>query len=171
VTGEFEVKTEMGKSFITPVGDRHGRRHAHQAGPWTGEKEYAGKGVSLLARSATAAFFSGARPIAVVGGGRTRARGRGAVSHQVRHQGSTVIHRRDEFRASAILPESGSSPIPRSKSSGTRWSKKIEGGRAGALRTCASRTPVTGGRLDDPSHRACSSSLGSGPIPVSSRST
>jgi len=96
--GDFEVKTEMGQTLragavIVTAGGTPSKLGV------PGEKEFAGRGVSYCA-VCDGAFFRG-DTIAVVGGGDAAVEEAGYLTRYA--EKVYVIHRRDEFRASAIL--------------------------------------------------------------------
>jgi thioredoxin reductase (NADPH) len=96
--GEFEVKTEMGKTYLAPaVIITAGGTPSKLGVP--GEKEYAGKGVSYCA-VCDGAFFKG-EVLAVVGGGDAAVE---EADYLTKYASKVyIIHRRDQFRASPIL--------------------------------------------------------------------
>ena len=96
--GEFDVKTEMGKTYHAPaVIVTAGGTPSKLEVP--GEKEYAGKGVSYCA-VCDGAFFKG-EVLAVVGGGDAAVE---EADYLTRYASKVyIVHRRSEFRASAIL--------------------------------------------------------------------
>jgi len=144
--GEFEVKTDMGKTFITPaVIITAGGTPTKLGVP--GEKEYAGKGVSYCA-VCDGAFFRG-DTIAVVGGGDAAVE---EAQYLTKYATKVyVIHRRDEFRASAIL-QKRLFANPKIEVIWNKVVEEIEGGERGVtalgLRDTVTREvsklPVTG---------------------------
>src|SRR5262245_49068862 len=96
--GEFDVKTELGKTYHAPaVIVTAGGTPSKLEVP--GEKEYAGKGVSYCA-VCDGAFFKG-EVLAVVGGGDAAVE---EADYLTRYASKVyIIHRRSEFRASGIL--------------------------------------------------------------------
>lgn len=98
--GDFQVKTELGKTLhatavIVTAGGTPSKLGV------AGEKEYAGKGVSYCA-VCDGAFFKG-DTIAVVGGGDAAVEEAGYLTRYA--EKVFVVHRREEFRASAILQQ------------------------------------------------------------------
>ena len=96
--GEFDVKTELGKTYHAPaVIVTAGGTPSKLDVP--GEKEYAGKGVSYCA-VCDGAFFKG-EVLAVIGGGDAAVE---EADYLTRYASKVyIIHRRNEFRASGIL--------------------------------------------------------------------
>ncbi|MSR05614.1 MAG: thioredoxin-disulfide reductase [Gemmatimonadetes bacterium] len=131
--GDFEVKTDMGKTFTAPsvIVTAGGTPSKLGVG---GEKEYAGKGVSYCA-VCDGAFFKG-ETIAVVGGGDAAVE---EAQYLTKYATKVyVIHRRDEFRASAILQQRLFAN-PKIEVIWNKTVEEVEGGERG----------VTGLRLKD----------------------
>ncbi len=132
-SGTFEVKTDMGKTYTAPaVIVTAGGTPSKLGVP--GEQEYAGKGVSYCA-VCDGAFFRN-EVLAVVGGGDAAVE---EAQYLTRYASKVyVVHRRDAFRASAILQQR----LFANPKIEVIWNKvveEIEGGERG----------VTGLRLKD----------------------
>jgi thioredoxin reductase (NADPH) len=144
--GEFAVTTEMGKSFVAPsVIITAGGTPTKLGVP--GEKEYAGKGVSYCA-VCDGAFFKG-ETLAVIGGGDAAVE---EAQYLTKYATKVyVVHRRDEFRASAIL-QKRLFANPKIEVIWNKVVEEIEGGERGVtelrLRDTVtgdvSKLPVTG---------------------------
>lgn len=144
--GEFAVKTEMGKSFVAPsVILTAGGTPTKLGVP--GEKEYAGKGVSYCA-VCDGAFFKG-ETLAVIGGGDAAVE---EAQYLTKYATKVyVVHRRDGFRASAIL-QKRLFANPKIEVIWNKVVEEIEGGERGVtelrLRDTVtgdvSKLPVTG---------------------------
>jgi len=131
--GEFEVKTEMGKTFIAPSVIVTAGGTPSKLGV-NGEKEYAGKGVSYCA-VCDGGFFRN-EVLAVIGGGDAAVE---EAQYLTKYASKVyIIHRRDTFRASGIL-QKRLFANPKIEVIWNKVVEEIEGGERG----------VTGLRLKD----------------------
>jgi thioredoxin reductase (NADPH) len=144
--GEFEVTTELGRTYLAPaVIITAGGTPTKLGVP--GEKEYAGKGVSYCA-VCDGAFFRG-ETIAVVGGGDAAVE---EADYLTRYAAKVyLVHRREQLRASAILQKR----LFENPKIEVIWNKvveEVEGGERGAtglrlrdtVTSQVSTLPVTG---------------------------
>jgi thioredoxin reductase (NADPH) len=98
--GDFTVKTQMDREFRAPAVILTAGGTPRKLGV-PGEKEYAGKGVSYCA-VCDGAFFKN-EVLAVIGGGDAAVE---EADYLTRYASKVyIVHRRDEFRASAIIKE------------------------------------------------------------------
>ncbi|MBI4499629.1 MAG: thioredoxin-disulfide reductase [Gemmatimonadetes bacterium] len=137
--GVFEVKTELGKTYVAPaVIVTAGGTPSKLEVP--GEKEYAGKGVSYCA-VCDGAFFRG-EVLAVVGGGDAAVE---EADYLTRYAVKVyIVHRRDEFRASPIL-QRRAFENPKIEVIWNQVVEEIEGEERG-VRALLLRDTVTGDR-------------------------
>ena len=101
-------------------GDRRHRRDRAPARP-RAASDAAGHAASRYCAVCDAAFFRDKR-VVVVGGGDS-AHGGGVVPGEVRERGRSLVHRRDEFRASQIMQDYARAK-PNSRSSRRTWSRR-----------------------------------------------
>ena len=124
--GEFDVRTQLGKTYHAPAVILTAGGSPNKLGI-PGELEYAGRGVSYCA-VCDGAFFKG-ETIAVIGGGDAALE---EATYLTRYAEKVyLIHRRSEFRGSAILQDRAFNH-PKIEVIRNKVVDEIEGGPSGA---------------------------------------